>query len=275
MPLRPVVPELPEVETTLRGLWPHLQDRRIQRVILRRPDLRWPIPDDIAVLRDIPILGLSRRAKYLLMDLPHGTAIWHLGMTGNMRVIPTDIPTIAHDHVDFILDNDTLLRFHDPRRFGALLWQSEGTTHPVLSHLGPEPLDAEFSADYLFEKSRGRSIAIKPFLMTQTVVVGVGNIYANEALFAAGIHPARAAGRISRERYEALVDHIKQILLRAIDVGGTTLRDFISPDGFSGYFVQQLQVYGRAGEPCVRCGSTLKSSMLGQRQTVWCGGCQR
>lgn len=269
------MPELPEVETTLRGLSPHLKDRQIKQVVLRRSDLRWPIPKDIATLRDEPIIGLSRRAKYLLMNLPHGTAIWHLGMTGNMRVIPTSVAPVAHDHVDFVLDNDTLLRFHDPRRFGALLWQPEGTLHTVLSNLGPEPLSESFSADYLFEKSRGRSVAIKSFLMTQAVVVGVGNIYANEALFAAGINPSRAAGRISLARYEILVAHIKSILLRAIDVGGTTLRDFMSPDGFSGYFVQELAVYGRAGLPCVTCGTVLKSSMLGQRQTVWCPRCQR
>ena len=269
------MPELPEVETTVRALRPHLNGRRVVRTRLYRPDLRWPIPAEIGALNDVAFVQMDRRAKYLLMQLEGGTAIWHVGMTGNLRVIDAATPLRAHDHVDMELDNGKVLRFHDPRRFGALLWQPEGATHPLLSALGPEPLGDAFTARWLFDRSRGRTMAVKPFLMDQATVVGVGNIYANEALFEAGIHPARAAGRVSLARYTLLVERIRSVLARAIAVGGTTLKDFSSPDGFAGYFVQELKVYGRAGEPCVQCGRTLKGSMLGQRQTVWCPGCQK
>lgn len=268
------MPELPEVETTVRALRPHLSGRRVVRTRLYRPDLRWPIPAEIGALRDTGFVQMERRAKYLLMQLEGGTAIWHLGMTGNLRVIDATTPLRTHDHVDMELDNGKVLRFHDPRRFGALLWQPEGETHTLLRNLGPEPLGDSFTARWLYERSRGRTMAVKPFLMDQATVVGVGNIYANEALFEAGIHPGRAAGRVSLERYTVLVKRIRDVLARAIAVGGTTLKDFSSPDGFEGYFVQELKVYGRAGEPCVQCGRALKSSMLGQRQTVWCPGCQ-
>ncbi len=278
------MPELPEVETTRRGLLPHLPGRRVQHVLLRRPDLRWPIPDEVAaLLPEQRIEGIRRRAKYLLLDTAAGSALLHLGMSGSLRVLPGDAPVRAHDHVDIALDDDRVLRFNDPRRFGCLLWQPPGTIHPLLAGLGPEPLrddDAAvagpvFDGDYLFARSRGRKVPVKAFLMDQAVVVGVGNIYAAEALFRAGIHPLRAAGTVSRRRYAALADAVKAILGHAIARGGTTLRDFISPDGAPGYFEQELSVYGRGGLPCPRCGRALKQASIGQRASVWCGYCQR
>ena len=270
------MPELPEVETTRRGLAPHVEGRRVTGVVLRRADLRWPIPPEVAAL--LPgqrIRGIRRRAKYLLLDTAAGSALLHLGMSGNLRVVPPTAPVRAHDHVDIALDSGQLLRFHDPRRFGCLLWQAPGQTHSLLAGLGPEPLEAGFDGDYLFARSRGRSSAVKTFLMDQAVVVGVGNIYAAEALFMAGISPLRAAGKISRERYAALAAASQQVLQQAIERGGTTLRDFIAPDGARGYFEQELQVYGRAGAPCPRCGRALKHALIGQRASVWCGHCQR
>ncbi|GAB1406497.1 bifunctional DNA-formamidopyrimidine glycosylase/DNA-(apurinic or apyrimidinic site) lyase [Thermomonas brevis] len=270
------MPELPEVETTRRGLLPHLAGRRIERVLLRRPDLRWPIPREVEdLLPEQRIDGIRRRAKYLLLDTAAGSALLHLGMSGSLRVLPADAPVRAHDHVDIALDNERLLRFNDPRRFGCLLWQAPGDTHPLLAGLGPEPLSDDFDGDHLFELSRGRKAPVKTFLMDQSVVVGVGNIYAAEALFMAGISPLRAAGTIARGRYAALADAAKAVLQHAIARGGTTLRDFISPDGAPGYFEQELSVYGRGGLPCPRCGRALKQASIGQRASVWCGYCQR
>ncbi len=244
--------------------------------ILRRPDLRWPIP--LAIEDTLPgqrIDAVRRRAKYLLLDTAAGSALLHLGMSGSLRVLPADTPVRAHDHVDLLLDSDHVLRFNDPRRFGCLLWQAPGETHELLRDLGPEPLSDDFDGDYLFELSRGRKAPVKTFLMDQKVVVGVGNIYAAEALFAAGVSPLRAAGKVARERYVQLAESIKTILGYAIQRGGTTLRDFISPDGAPGYFEQELAAYGRGGEPCPRCGRPLKQASIGQRTTVWCGHCQR
>lgn len=275
------MPELPEVETTRRGLAPHLEGRRIASVTLRRPDLRWPIPREIQdLLPTSTIQSIRRRAKYLLMETQVGTAIWHLGMSGSMRVLPLDTPVRAHDHVDLMIEGkgrtgSRVLRFNDPRRFGCLLWQRPGETHELLRELGPEPLSDDFDGDYLFERSRGRAIAVKAFLMDQKIVVGVGNIYVAEALFAAGVSPTRAAGKVSRERYADIAREVRTILDYAIRRGGTTLRDFISPDGAPGYFEQELSVYGRGGEPCPRCGRALKQSMLAQRATTWCGHCQK
>ena len=270
------MPELPEVETTRRGLAPHVEGRRVSGVVLRRADLRWPIPPEVsALLPGQRICGIRRRAKYLLLDTAVGSALLHLGMSGNLRVLPATTPVRAHDHVDIALDSGQLLRFHDPRRFGCLLWQAPGQTHPLLAGLGPEPLEAGFDGDYLFARSRGRSGPVKTFLMDQAVVVGVGNIYVAEALFMAGISPLRAAGKISRERYVALAERVREVLQQAIARGGTTLRDFITPDGAPGYFEQELQVYGRAGAPCPRCGRALKHVVIGQRASVWCGHCQR
>ena len=270
------MPELPEVETTRRGLLPHVQGQRISGVLLRRPDLRWPIPSEVSDhLPGQRIDSIRRRAKYLLLDTAAGSALLHLGMSGSLRVLPVSTPVRAHDHVDISLGNERVLRFNDPRRFGCLLWQPPGETHPLLAKLGPEPLEDDFDGDALFARSRGRSAPVKTFLMDQAVVVGVGNIYAAEALFMAGISPLRAAGSISRRRYQGLADAVKAILAHAIERGGTTLRDFISPDGAPGYFEQELLVYGRGGLPCKRCGRVLKEGLIGQRTSVWCAHCQR
>ena len=295
------MPELPEVETTRRGLLPHVVGRRVVRVVLHRPDLRWPIPDPIrTALPGQRIHAIRRRAKYLLLDTDVGSALLHLGMTGSLRVLPRDAPLRPHDHVEILLEGvggaaGPVMRFNDPRRFGCLLWQAPGEIHPLLAGLGPEPLSdaldgaaldgaafdgaafdgAAFDGDYLFRRSRGRSAPVKIFLMDQAVVVGVGNIYAAEALFMAGISPLRAAGSISKARYRVLADAVKGILAHAIRRGGTTLRDFISPDGAPGYFEQELLAYGRGGEACPRCGRTLRQALIGQRASVWCGRCQR
>jgi formamidopyrimidine-DNA glycosylase len=275
------MPELPEVETTRRGLAPHLEGHRIEAVTLRRPDLRWPIPPQVKrLLPGQRIEAVRRRAKYLLLDTGAGSAVLHLGMSGSLRVLPARTPVTAHDHVDLVLeasarDGARVLRFNDPRRFGCLLWQPPGKTHELLRDLGPEPLSDDFDGDELFARSRERKAPVKVFLMDQKVVVGVGNIYAAEALFAAGISPLRPAGRVSRERYRALADAVKAILAAAIARGGTTLRDFISPDGAPGYFEQELAAYGRGGEPCPRCRRPLRSAPIGQRATAWCGHCQR
>ncbi len=270
------MPELPEVETTRRGLLPHVQGQRVSGVLLRRPDLRWPIPREVSeLLPGQRIDSIRRRAKYLLLDTSVGSALLHLGMSGSLRVLLKTTPVRTHDHVDINLGNDRVLRFNDPRRFGCLLWQPPDEVHPLLAKLGPEPLSDDFDGDALFARSRGRSAPVKTFLMDQAVVVGVGNIYAAEALFIAGISPMRAAGSISRRRYQVLADAVKAILAHAIERGGTTLRDFISPDGAPGYFEQELLVYGRGGLPCKRCGRELKQANIGQRASVWCTHCQR
>jgi formamidopyrimidine-DNA glycosylase len=280
------MPELPEVETTRAGLAPHVVGRTVTSVVLRRRELRWPIPPEVAErLPGQRILTVRRRAKYLLLDTDAGSALLHLGMSGSLRVLPAQTPVGTHDHVDFVLDHPRsrparVLRFNDPRRFGCLLWQPPGETHELLRDLGPEPLGdgtdgVKFDGDHLFALSRGRSAPVKNFLMDQRVVVGVGNIYVAEALFAAGISPLRAAGKVSRERYARLVEEVKRILAHAIARGGTTLRDFISPDGAPGYFEQELSAYGRGGEPCRNCGRPLKQGTIGQRATVWCAHCQR
>ncbi|HEV2622399.1 MAG TPA: bifunctional DNA-formamidopyrimidine glycosylase/DNA-(apurinic or apyrimidinic site) lyase [Frateuria sp.] len=274
------MPELPEVETTRRGIAPHVVGRRVSEVILRRPDLRWPIPREVSeLLPDQRIDSVERRAKYLLLHTQAGSALLHLGMSGVLRVLPPDAPLGAHDHVDIALAAEPgrparVLRFTDPRRFGCLLWQPPGQTHELLAALGPEPLTDAFDGDLLWHVSRGRSAAVKLFLMDNAVVVGVGNIYASEALFAAGVDPRRAAGRVSRERYARLAQEVKRILGWAIERGGTTLRDFLNPDGAPGYFFRELNVYGRVGEPCKTCGSPIRQATLGQRSTFWCPRCQ-
>jgi len=275
------MPELPEVETARRGLLPHVAGRRVGHVRLRRPDLRWPIPREVEdLLPGQRIEAIRRRAKYLLLDTAAGSALLHLGMSGSLRVLPDDTAVRAHDHVDIGLEGldgapDRVLRFNDPRRFGCLLWQAPGEVHPLLAGLGPEPLSDDFDGDYLFARSRGRAAPVKTFLMDQAVVVGVGNIYAAEALFMAGISPLRPAGKVSRARYAALADAVKAILAHAIARGGTTLRDFLSPDGAPGYFEQELLAYGRGGAPCPRCGRPMRQALVGQRASVWCGHCQR
>lgn len=270
------MPELPEVETTRRGIAPYLVGRRVVALTVRQPKLRWPLPR--ALRETLPgqaIVDVERRAKYLLVHTSAGSALLHLGMSGSLRILPQGTPAGAHDHVDWRLDSGRMLRFTDPRRFGCQLWQPPDTTHKLLADLGPEPLSEHFHGDYLWKLSRGRRAAVKLFLMDQKIVVGVGNIYAAEALFAAGIHPSRAAGTVSRERYARLAAEVKRILAYAIDRGGTTLRDFLSPDGEPGYFEHELSVYGRAGASCKRCGSTVRVAVLGQRSTFYCARCQR
>jgi len=275
------LPELPEVETTRRGIAPYLIGRRVVGVTLRRPDLRWPIPAAISeLLPGQRIDAVERRAKYLLLHTQAGSALLHLGMSGVLRVLPPDAPVGKHDHVDIALERtstqaERILRFTDPRRFGCLLWQAPGEIHSLLANLGPEPLTDAFDGDLLWHLSRGRKAAVKLFLMDNAVVVGVGNIYASEALFAAGIDPRRAAGSISRARYARLASEVKRILAWAIERGGTTLRDFINPDGAPGYFFRELNVYGRAGEACQVCGTAIRQVVLGQRSTFWCPHCQR
>ena len=275
------MPELPEVETTRRGIAPHLVGRRIVSVTLRRADLRWPIPREISeILPGQRIDAVERRAKYILLQTQAGNAILHLGMSGVLRVLPPDIAPGAHDHVDILLDAAKgkparILRFTDPRRFGCLLWQPLGTTHELLAGLGPEPLTDAFDGDLLWQRSRGRKAAVKLFLMDNTIVVGVGNIYASEALFAAGIDPRKPAGSISRARYQRLAAEVKRILAWAIERGGTTLRDFLNPDGAPGYFFRELFVYGRGGEPCKVCGTPIRQQVIGQRSTFWCPTCQK
>jgi formamidopyrimidine-DNA glycosylase len=275
------MPELPEVETTRRGIAPHVEGRRVSAVVLRRPDLRWPIPREVSeLLPGQRIESVERRAKYLLLHTAAGSALMHLGMSGVLRVLPPDAPLGAHDHVDIALAAEPgrpvrVLRFTDPRRFGCLLWQPLGETHGLLAALGPEPLTEAFDGDLLWQLSRGRSAAVKLFLMDSAVVVGVGNIYASEALFAAGIDPRRAAGKVSRERYARLAAEVKRILGWAIERGGTTLRDFLNPDGAPGYFFRELNVYGHTAEPCKACGTPIRQVTLGQRSTFWCPRCQR
>ena len=269
------MPELPEVETSRRGIEPHLVGATILHAVVRNGRLRWPVSEEIYRLSDVPVLSVRRRAKYLLLELPDGWIIVHLGMSGSLRILSEELPAEKHDHVDLVMSNGKVLRYTDPRRFGCQLWQPRGETHALLAGLGPEPLSDAFDGDLLWARSRGRKAAVKLFLMDQAIVVGVGNIYASEALFAAGIHPRRAAGSVSRERYARLAREIKRILAYAIERGGTTLRDFISPDGMPGYFEQELFVYGRDGEPCRVCGTAIRSCVLGQRTTYYCPRCQR
>jgi formamidopyrimidine-DNA glycosylase len=270
------MPELPEVETTRRGIAPHLIGRRVEAVIVRQPRLRWPVPRTLREkLPGQRIDAVERRAKYLLVHTSAGSVLLHLGMSGSLRVLAEETMPGAHDHVDWRLDSGHILRYTDPRRFGSQLWQPLGATHKLLVALGPEPLSGDFDGVYLWKMSRGRAAPVKTFLMDQKIVVGVGNIYASEALFAAGIHPKRAAGAVSLARYERLAAEVKRILDHAITRGGTTLRDFISPDGTPGYFEQELFVYGRAGEACKVCGTPIRVVTLGQRSTFFCPRCQR
>jgi formamidopyrimidine-DNA glycosylase len=270
------MPELPEVETTRRGLAPLTEGRVIERITVRKKDLRWPIPDAIREAEGQQVLSMQRRAKWLIWQLEAGHMLWHLGMSGSFRGW-TDPPAAgAHDHVDVQMGQGHLIRYTDPRRFGALFWTTDDPlVHRHLAHLGPEPFDPAFTGEYLWRLSRGRRGPVKTFVMNGQVVVGVGNIYACEALFSAGIHPRRPAGRVSRKRYDRLAEAIVEILGRAIEVGGTSLRDFTVGDGTPGYFGQSLQVYGREGDACPTCGETIRREVIGQRSTFFCIRCQR
>ncbi|MDF1828173.1 MAG: bifunctional DNA-formamidopyrimidine glycosylase/DNA-(apurinic or apyrimidinic site) lyase [Legionellaceae bacterium] len=272
------MPELPEVETVMRGLVPHLNGVIIHDVVVRCPKLRWPIPSDLNTkLNQQTIINLSRRGKYLLMQLSNGTLIIHLGMSGSLRLFslnPTNPPK-AHDHLDLVLSNHMLLRYNDPRRFGAILWTEDNPhQHKLLKTMGIEPFDINFTGAYLKHLALKRRTPIKSFIMNNKIVVGVGNIYAAEALFLAGIHPLTPSNLLTTQQCDQLASSIKTILSQAISNGGTTLKDFINSEGKPGYFSQKLHVYGRAGLPCTVCQSALESIKLGQRSTVFCATCQ-
>jgi formamidopyrimidine-DNA glycosylase len=274
------MPELPEVETTRVGLLPKLVGRRIQSVVVREARLRWPIPANIGVaLRGRVVRNILRRGKYLIWDVGSdpqgGFLLCHLGMSGSMFAVSSARAPDKHDHVDFLLDDKSVIRYHDPRRFGAILWIPGRTpTHPLLDDLGPEPLGPEFSGEHLFQHSRGRSLSVKEFIMNAHIVVGVGNIYASEALFGAGVRPTIAAGRISLRRYQALAAAIHKTLSNAIAAGGSSLRDYVQADGQSGYFQLEAMVYGRDGQRCRRCDGTIRAIRQGQRSTFYCSRCQ-
>ena len=271
------MPELPEVETTRRGIAPHICGQRIAGLIVRQPRLRWPVPEQLTrQIKGARITRLWRRGKYLLIATDGGTLIIHLGMSGSLRIIKDDTAPGVHDHIDLLLENGGRLRFRDPRRFGAWLWTEQPPeTHPLLNELGPEPLSSAFNTEYFHRLSRGRKLAIKSLLMNSHAVAGVGNIYANEALFLAGIHPTRAAGRISQARYEKLVVALKRVLNESILQGGTTLRDFTSGEGKPGYFQQSLSVYAKPGQPCPICSTPIRETRTAQRSTFYCPHCQR
>lgn len=270
------MPELPEVETVRRGLAPEMVGQVFAKAVVRCGDFRYPIPHHFPQqIEGQEITGLTRRAKYLCFHTTRGHLLLHLGMSGTVRLVPATLKPEKHDHVDLVLVSGIALRFRDPRRFGALVWTDQDLRdHPLLAHLGPEPLGKSFDGLSFWQKSRGRRVAIKIFLMDAKVVVGVGNIYAAEALWRAGIHPKRAAGRISLKRMEILVEKVKEVLREAIAQGGTTLKDFRSVSGELGYFAQELAVYGRHGEDCLHCKSRIRRTVLGQRSTFWCGQCQ-
>lgn len=271
------MPELPEVETTRRGIEPHLVGSRVQQLVVRQHQLRWPVPKRLgSYLRNTRITAVQRRAKYLLVTTELGTLIIHLGMSGSLRMVDAAASPGPHDHVDLVICTGERLRYTDPRRFGAWLWtRAEPTRHPLLKHLGPEPLGDAFDGRYLFRQSRGRKLAVKSMLMDSRIVAGVGNIYANEALFRAGIHPGRRAGRVSERRYQVLAEAVREVLSQAILQGGTTLRDFVGGEGKPGYFRQALQVYAQTGRPCRACATPIREIRTGQRSTFYCPRCQR
>lgn len=279
------MPELPEVETTLRGIEPHLKNNRIKSISVFESRLRWPVSEQLSQLTNCKVPALRRRAKYLLLDTTGGRIngaaagdahiIIHLGMSGSLRIVDADTPRKKHDHIDFKLATGQIMRYHDPRRFGAVIWTDKAAEqHDLLVKLGPEPLDDDFNGELLFKASRRRKVAVKNLIMDGHIVVGVGNIYASEALFLAGVRPAIAAGRVSAKKYHAIADAIKKVLCEAIAMGGTTLRDFVNTDGKPGYFQQTLNVYGRKNEACHLCQSTIVMKVIGQRSTFYCPKCQ-
>lgn len=271
------MPELPEVEVTRRGIAPHIEGHRITRAIVRQHALRWPIPQDLPeTLAGLKVKGVYRRAKYLLLDCERGWLILHLGMSGSLRVLPVGTPARKHEHVDVEFDNGRMLRLHDPRRFGAVLWTREPPEqHELIAHLGPEPFDLAVSGDWLHAQIRHRKAPIKNLLMDSRLLVGVGNIYANEVLFRAGIRPSRAAHKLSTVQCARIVEHIRATLAQSIEAGGSTLRDFVNADGASGYFQQTYFVYDRIGEPCRVCGTAIKPARFSQRSTFYCPRCQK
>jgi formamidopyrimidine-DNA glycosylase len=270
------MPELPEVETSRRGIEPHILNKKVKQVIIRQKQLRWPITPTLKnQLINQHILSVKRRGKYILLGSPTGTVIIHLGMSGSLRILNKSDSAEKHDHFDIVFNNNKVLRLRDPRRFGCVLWtRQDPLKHKLLKNLGPEPLSDDFTAEYLHAISRSRKVSIKTFLMNSHVVVGVGNIYANESLFSAGINPKRTASKVSLKRYQTLVPAIKKILQQSIEQGGTTLKDFINEEGKPGYFQQILAVYGRTNEPCIQCGESVKQFTQSQRSTFYCSHCQ-
>lgn len=270
------MPELPEVETTRRGIARYITGKQVKQVIIHNPNLRYKVPRKL--LSELPgniINKVDRRGKYLLLRTDSGTVIIHLGMSGSLRLLSKSTPLDKHDHVELIFEDGRCLRLRDPRRFGLVLWtKQDPLRHKLLKQLGPEPLLDEFNSQMLYDLSRKRQVAIKQFIMNSSIVVGVGNIYANEALYLAEIHPQRAAGRISKQRYDKLVKAIKQVLREAVKQGGTTLRDFYNGDNKPGYFGQKLNVYGKQGQPCGKCGASIKLIRQGQRASYYCPQCQ-
>ncbi|GLQ33039.1 bifunctional DNA-formamidopyrimidine glycosylase/DNA-(apurinic or apyrimidinic site) lyase [Litoribrevibacter albus] len=274
------MPELPEVETSRRGIRPHILNKQVSSVEVRVSKLRWPVPDSLEYqLMGRELLAVNRRAKYLLLEFEHGTLMIHLGMSGSVRVLKEWAEPGKHDHVDISFKDKAgqvcVLRYNDPRKFGAVLWLEDVESSEQIKHLGPEPLSADFTGYYLHQQAKTRSVAIKQLIMDNKVVVGVGNIYANEALFTAGIRPTLPANKIGYARYQRLVSSIKQVLSQAIAQGGTTLKDFVGGDGKPGYFQQELQVYGRAGLACYVCGTQLEDIRMQGRSTVYCSKCQK
>ncbi|HHK8585840.1 TPA: bifunctional DNA-formamidopyrimidine glycosylase/DNA-(apurinic or apyrimidinic site) lyase [Vibrio parahaemolyticus] len=269
------MPELPEVEVSRMGISPHMVGQTIKAFVFRTPKLRWDIPQELKLLEGQVIRAIHRRAKYLLIETDTGTAIVHLGMSGSLRVLDADFPAAKHDHVDLKLINGKVLRYNDPRRFGAWLWCAPGESHAVLDHMGPEPLTDAFNSEYIADKAQGKRVAVKQFIMANKVVVGVGNIYANESLFKSRILPTRQAGQVTPQEWVLLVENIKATLKIAINQGGTTLKDFAQANGKPGYFAQELLVYGKAGEPCPECGEPLQELKIGQRNTFFCNECQK
>ena len=271
------MPELPEVETTRRGLEPRVVGRRFRDVVVRNPNLRWPVPRDLrSRLRGEEVLAIRRRGKYLLFDCPNGHLLVHLGMSGRLTVVPADRPALAHDHIDLQLEGQETIRLNDPRRFGAMLWvRGPAECHVLLKGLGVEPFDPAFSGELLQALAGGRRVAVKQFLMNARVVTGVGNIYAAESLFRAGIHPLRQVDRISLQRWQRLAQAVRETLERALAAGGTTLRDYVSAGGEAGEYFAQCAVYGREGKPCNQCGRPVRALRQGNRSTFYCVGCQR
>ena len=271
------MPELPEVESTRRGLEREVVGHTIAATVVRDRRLRWPVPTELPCkLARREIRGVRRRAKYLLIEVGTGTVLVHLGMSGSLRLLDASTAPRPHDHIDLVLDDGRCVRYHDPRRFGCWLWiDSEPSRHRLLAHLGPEPLGPAFDGAWLHERLRGRTAPIKTLLMDSRIVAGVGNIYANEALFIAGIDPRRAGGRVARGRIDRLVCALRQVLSVALEAGGTTLRDYARTDGAAGEFASRLDMYGRDGEPCPRCATPIAKTILAQRTTWFCRRCQR
>ena len=271
------MPELPEVETTRLGILPHVLGRRVTEVIVRRWDLRWPVSEDLPLIEGGCFTSVERRSKYLLLGMEAGyTVLIHLGMSGSLRIVPDGEEWRKHDHIGITLEGGMQLRYHDPRRFGLVfrVANSDLAGHPLLRQLGPEPLGESFTGKYLHSALRKKTIPLKVALMDAKIVVGVGNIYASESLFRAGIHPATPADKLTKRKAETLVAAIKDVLIESITQGGTTLRDFLKSDGQPGYFAQRLFVYGRKGEPCRVCGTLISHQVMAQRATFWCASCQ-